>query len=93
MAITKEESTHPFMVPGALEEPLAAIFRVLAGERNQPHVPAPGAIDQRQPRHPIHRERQQNPSTAAGSPAARGQGLPHVCCSERASTASGGSGK
>jgi len=45
MDITKEESTHPVVVPGALEEPLAAVLRVLA----------PGAIDQRQPRHLIHR--------------------------------------
>jgi hypothetical protein len=45
MDITKEENTHPFVVPGALEEPLAAILHVLAGERNQPHVPAPGEID------------------------------------------------
>ena len=53
------------MVPGALEEPLAAIFRVL-----------------RRPR---------NPSTVAGSPAARGRGrLPHVCCSKQANKARGG---
>jgi hypothetical protein len=34
MNITKGESTHPFAVPAALEEPVAAIFRVLRRPRN-----------------------------------------------------------
>jgi hypothetical protein len=33
MDITKEESTHPFVVPGALEEPLAVILRVQSASR------------------------------------------------------------
>lgn len=52
MNITEGESTHPFVVPGAPEEHLAAIFL--------------------------------NPSTGAGSPAARRRGrLPHVAVASK----------